>query len=98
MRKQLEDLLSRNGELSRANSELRHKLTEIEYQIKEQKEKVSSYKSHVEHMTRVRQKQDETIDSMKVWQLLVEAISEFTLLHQLLSMFEPCLTLVVWQQ
>ena len=62
----MEDLVSKNGDLSRTNSDLRHKITELEYNIKDQKEKISSQKSHIEHLSKVRQKQDETVESMKV--------------------------------
>ena len=66
MRKQLEDILSKNGELSRANGELRHRITELEYQMKEQRDKLSGQKRHVEHLTKIRQKQDKTIGNFEV--------------------------------
>ena len=57
----MEDSVSKNGELSRINSDLRHQVTELEYQVKDHKEKVAKVKSHAEHLTRIRQKQDQTI-------------------------------------
>ena len=62
----MEDIVSKNGELSRANSELRHKTTELQYQIKELRDKITSHKNHIDHLTRVRQKQDEALESMQV--------------------------------
>lgn len=66
MRKQLEEIISKNGELSRANGELRHKITELEFQMKDQKEKLAKEKHHVDHLTKVRHKQDENIRVLEV--------------------------------
>lgn len=66
VRRQMEELLAKNGELSRANTELRHKVTDLEYECKDQRQKMASQKSQVEHLTRVRQKQDESLHSMQV--------------------------------
>ena len=66
VRKQLEELLSRNGELSRANTELRHKITEVDYKNKELKDRILSQKSQIEHLTKVKKKQEETMDSFEV--------------------------------
>ena len=71
VRKQLEDILNKNGELSRANGDLRHKITELEYQMKEQRDKLAAQKRHVEHLTKIRQKQDKTINSYEVRNILV---------------------------
>ena len=65
VRKQLEELLSRNGELSRANTELRHKITEVDYKNKELKDRILSQKSQIEHLTKVKKKQEETMDSFE---------------------------------
>ena len=66
VRRQLEDILAKNGELSRANSDLRHKITEMEYQLKEQVDKLAAQKRHIEHLTKIRQRQDKAIGSMEV--------------------------------
>ena len=66
IRKQLEELLSRNGELSRTNTELRHKITEVEYKNKELKDRISGLKSQVDHLSKVKKKHEETIDSLGV--------------------------------
>ena len=66
MRKQLDDIISKNGDLSRANSDLRHKITEFEYTVKEQKEKMGRQRSQIEHLTKIRQKQEEAVNHVEV--------------------------------
>ena len=66
VRKQLEELLSRNGGLSRTNTELRHKITEVDYKNKELKDRILSQKSQIEHLTKVKKKQEETMDNFEV--------------------------------
>ena len=66
VRKELEELLTKNGELARANTELRHKVTEQEYLSREQKEKIASQRSQIDHLTRIRQKQDDSLRSLQV--------------------------------
>ena len=62
----MEELLSRNGELSRTNTELRHKITEVEYKNKELKDRISGLKSQVDHLTKVKKKHEKTIDNLGV--------------------------------
>ncbi len=66
MRKQLEELLSRNGDLSRTNTELRHRIMEVECKNKELKDRISSQKTQIEHLTKTKKKQEETIDGLRV--------------------------------
>ena len=74
MRRNLEEVLAKNGELSRANSDLRHRLSDVESQLKEQREKTTTHKRQVEHLNKVREKQTKTIRSLEVctakWTLL----------------------------
>ena len=66
VRKQLDELVSKNGDLSRANTELRHQTTELEMQIKEMHDKMSGSKAHIEHLGKIRKKQEMTLDKMQV--------------------------------
>jgi DNA repair exonuclease SbcCD ATPase subunit len=65
-RHQLEQSLSKNGALSRANTELRHKVTELELSVKDQKDKISQLKNQVDHLGRIRSKQEQSLTSMQV--------------------------------
>ena len=66
VRRQLEDIVGKNGDLSRTNTDLRHKVTEFELQVKDQKDKISSQKHHIEHLCKIKKKQEETINSLQV--------------------------------
>ncbi|ELT98464.1 hypothetical protein CAPTEDRAFT_74809, partial [Capitella teleta] len=65
VRRQLEESLSKNGSLSRANTELRHKITEQDLQLKEQRDKVSRLQGQVDHFGRVRKKHEESLSSVE---------------------------------
>ena len=66
VRKQLEDIISKNGDLSRTNTDLRHKVTDLDHQVKDHKDKISSQKHHIEHLVKIKKKQEETINSLQV--------------------------------
>lgn len=66
VRKQLEELLNKNGELSRTNTDLRHRVQELEFKNKEIKDKVSTQRLQIEHLTKIKKKQEDTMDSLAV--------------------------------
>ena len=66
VRRHLEEISGHNGELLRANSDLRHKISEMEQQLKERNGKISSYKHYIEHLHKIKKKQEEHIQSLQI--------------------------------
>ncbi len=66
VRRQLEELLNKNGELSRTNTDLRHRVQELEFRNKEIKDKVSTQKLQIEHLNKIKKKQEDSMDSLVV--------------------------------
>ncbi len=65
-RKNNDEVTAKNGELARVNTDLRHKVNDLEFQVKQQKDKISSIKTQTEHLQKIRQKQDLALDGYKV--------------------------------
>lgn len=56
----------KNGELSQSNSELRHKVIEMEYTVNDMKEKWLKQRHHLEHMLKSKKQVEENLEKMKV--------------------------------
>ena len=71
----MDNCLSRNAEMTKQNTTLKHQVGELETDLKEAKVKMSSQRSHIEHLTKMRRRQDEEVHKLQVGGWLLWRIS-----------------------
>ena len=81
IRKQNDNLSTRNMELVKANTELRYKATDYENQVKEHKDKIRDQKKKLEYLHRSKKDLEENSEKVRVRQyFLIDDCSRFSLI------------------